>query len=163
MKIFIALFLLSMVLSAQNKIVIDETTQKQMLVGYGDRTVFSDSSFKNWFDEEYIGYKILDEAYERLSVDFEDVKITIVLGTWCSDSRREVPRFFKILDEINFPEENTKLIFVNRSKNGLSDEVEGLNIEFVPTIIFYRNKDEIGRIIETPNETLEEDFISLLN
>ena len=58
MKIVIALFLLSMVLSAQNKIVIDETTQKQMLVGYGDRTVFSNSSFKNWFDEEYIGYKI---------------------------------------------------------------------------------------------------------
>jgi hypothetical protein len=38
-----------------------------------------------------------------------------------------------------------------------------MNIEYVPTFIFYNNKNvEIGRIVEQPNSTLEKDILQLL-
>ena len=155
-------FLFAIVISAQNKIIVDERTQKHMVVGYGDRNVFEDSSFTGWYKPQYENYKIKEELDDISSDDLMNLNITIVLGTWCGDSKREVPRFYKILDHLSFPEENIKLIFVDRQKQGLEDEVSGLNIEFVPTMIFYRDDEEIGRIIETPEETLEEDFYSII-
>lgn len=44
----------------------------------------------------------------------------------------------------------------------ITDEVDGLNINFVPTFIFYTNEIEVGRIIETPDVTLEIDFENIL-
>lgn len=163
MKLLLAFFVLTVIVSAQSKIINDEKTQKPMFVGLGDRTVFEDSSFSGWFNKEYSSYKINEEKFEEISEELDAVDITIVLGTWCSDSRREVPRFLKILDQLSFPENKIKYIFVDRKKKGLSDEVDSLNIEFVPTMIFYRAGEEIGRIIETPDETLEEDLISIVD
>ncbi|MFC2119920.1 thioredoxin family protein, partial [Bacteroidota bacterium] len=96
-------------------------------------------------------------------VKLEDVDIKIVMGTWCSDSRTEVPHFYKILDEVNYPKEKVTLINVNRDKQGLENEVEDLDINFVPTFIFYRAGEEIGRIIEMPYETLEKDMLELIS
>jgi hypothetical protein len=36
-----------------------------------------------------------------------------------------------------------------------------MNIERVPTFIFKRGGEEIGRIIETPDESLEADMLKL--
>lgn len=85
------------------------------------------------------------------------------MGTWCSDSREQIPAFYKILDELNYPSDKVTLICVDRKKKGLSNEADGLNIELVPTIIFYRNGEEIGRIIETPQESLEKDLLGIIN
>ncbi len=85
------------------------------------------------------------------------------MGTWCSDSRREVPRFYKILDELNYPEEKVELINVDRNKVGIENSVDSLNIELVPTFIIYSKGEEIGRIIETPKESLEKDLAKILN
>ena len=38
----------------------------------------------------------------------------------------------------------------------------GLNIHHVPTVIFYKNGNEIGRIIEYPVQLLEEDMVAIL-
>ena len=46
---------------------------------------------------------------------------------------------------------------------GLLNETEGLNIEKVPTFIFYKNGIEIGRIIESPEKSIEKDFLKILN
>ena len=99
---------------------------------------------------------------EELKVKLDDVDIKIVMGTWCSDSRTEVPHFYKIMDEINYPNEKVTLINVNRDKQGLENEVEGLDINFVPTFIFYKAREEIGRIIEMPYDTLEKDMLELV-
>lgn len=163
MRLLVLFFALSVIISAQGKIITDEKTKKPMFVGLGDRTIFEDSSFSGWFEEEYSAYKINEEIFEEVSEKLDELKITIVLGTWCSDSKREVPRFLKILDQLNFSQSKVEYIFVDRSKKGLSGEVDNLNIEYVPTIIFYKDEEEIGRIIESPDETLEEDLISIVD
>ena len=55
------------------------------------------------------------------------------------------------------------MIAVDRTKEEPKAEVEGYEIEYVPTLIFYREQKEIGRIIETPELSLEEDILAILN
>jgi thiol-disulfide isomerase/thioredoxin len=142
--------------------VIDEKSESPMLLGRHSRIDFMDSSFVGWFNEEFDSYKIDEECLSPIKEKMNDVKTTIVMGTWCSDSKREVPHFYKIVDFLKYDESNIDLICVDRAKVGVADEVDGLNIELVPTFIFSKDGEEIGRIIEAPIETLEIDLANIL-
>lgn len=162
MKI-IFFFFIAISLFAQNyKLVEDAKTRNLMLVGISTKEAFKDSNFANWFNDEYKNYKVDTNLISEYKSKLVNTKIKIVLGTWCSDSRREVPRFLKILDSIGFCQDNLTIINVDRTKNGLSNETENLKIELVPTFIIYEDNEEIGRIIETPNETLEKDLVEIV-
>jgi len=152
-------------LSAQdfNTITTDGKTDKPMIIGYTTLEAFNDTSFSWWWNSAYNMYDVDSADVEELKLKLENVDIKIVMGTWCSDSRTEVPHFYKILDEINYPEEKITLININRDKQGLENEVDGLDINFVPTIIFYKAGEEIGRIIEMPYETLEKDMLEIVS
>jgi hypothetical protein len=157
--LIILLFITSSLLPQEKcKLVVDENSGKQMLIGEITRDAFKDTSFSWWFNAEYDTYNTDKQVLDSISQKLNDVNITIVLGTWCSDSRREVPRFFKILDSLGYSSNKVKMIAVDRNKEDLDGEVDSLSIELVPTIIFYREGKEIGSIEETPRETLEKDF-----
>ena len=156
------LFCTNLIAQNFNTITTDEKTDKPMLIGYTTLEAFKDTSFSWWWNSEYNMYDADSMDIEELKVKMKDVDIKLVMGTWCSDSRTEVPHFYKILDEINYPNEKVILINVNRDKQGLENEVEGLDINFVPTFIFYKAGEEIGRIIEMPYETLEKDMLELV-
>ncbi len=134
-----------------------------MLIGYTTLEAFNDTSFSWWWNSAYNMYEVNSAHVEELKAKLEDVDIKIVMGTWCSDSKTEVPHFYKILEEINYPDKNVTLINVNRDMQGLENEVEGMDINFVPTFIFYKAGEEIGRIIEMPYETLEKDMLELVS
>ncbi len=156
--LFVLLTLNSVFPQEKYKTITDEKSGKAMLVGEITREAFNDTSFAWWFNSEYENYSLDKAALDSIAIKSADVKIVIVLGTWCSDSRREVPRFFKITDSLKITADRIKLISVDRYRKDLYGEVDSLNIELVPTIIFYRNENEIGRITEAPIETLEKDF-----
>lgn len=141
----------------------DPNSGKPMLLGYCNREAFSDSSFSWWYNSEYNMYEVDTTALEGAADNLVGVDIEIVMGTWCSDSRIEVPRFYNILDYLHYPTDKIKLLMVGRDKKGISNETDGLNIEKVPTIIFYKDCKELGRIIETPVESLEKDMNKILN
>ena len=159
-KLFLLLMILSAVIYAQekNKFVADEKSGKPMLIGICDRTAFADSNFSWWFNSEYDNYTPDSAEVLKLSKVINDIKITIVMGTWCSDSRREVPRFFKILDKAGYNTQNLTLICVDRNKTVPNGLVEKLDIKLVPTFICTKDDKEIGRIVETPKETLGKDL-----
>ncbi len=169
MKINILLFILMLnVISTYsqelNKIVFDEKANKKILLGNCNREGFKNEEFNHWFDSTYTAYKV-DEA-TLANTDLEklaQLKIKVVMATWCSDSRREMPHLFKILDFISFNDkQNLSLILVNSSKEGTGIDIKSLNIQLVPTIIFYYNDKEVGRIIETPKLSLEKDIQNIL-
>ena len=163
-KTFLLLLVLVSFLSAQekNKLSVDQKSGKPMILGVCDRSAFADSNFSWWFNSEFDNYSIDSVTLKDVSDKLKDVKITLVMGTWCSDSRREVPRFFKILDLLGYDQKNLTLICVDKNKNSTGGEVEKLEIKLVPTFIFYKGDVEIGRIIETPKETLEKDLVSIM-
>jgi thiol-disulfide isomerase/thioredoxin len=163
-KIFVLLLILVSISFAQEKnmLTVDEKSGKPMLLGLCDRTAFADTSFSWWFNSEFDNYSVDSVTLKGVSDKLKDVKITIVMGTWCSDSRREVPRFLKILDYIGYDQKNLRLICVDRLKTSPTGDVDKLEIKLVPTFIFYKDADEVGRIVETPKETLEKDFVKIV-
>jgi thiol-disulfide isomerase/thioredoxin len=146
---------------AQLKTVIDEKHGTPMLVGSCTRDAFSDTSYF-WFNTGYDAYVPDSNAVQQLTPLLAELRVTIVMGSWCSDSKEHVPHFFKLIDELKFDEKNIHIICVDRNKKGLADEVSGLMIEKVPTFIFYKSDKEVGRIIETPEKSLEADLLSIL-
>jgi tetratricopeptide (TPR) repeat protein len=90
----------------------------------------------------------------------------IFLGTWCGDSKREVPRFMKLLNEIGFSANNIEIITVGDSdslyKQSPQHEEKGLGIFRVPTFIIYKNGIEINRINEYPVNSLEKDLLTII-
>ena len=143
MKYFILLFLFAGFFTAaqqKNTFVTDSKTGKQMLLGFIDRTVLTDTTFASWYDPEYKDYNVDIPSLDVVVNNLKDISITIVLGTWCSDSHMQVPRFLKILDAVSFSyEDNLTLIAVDRSKHGLANETADMDIKAVPTFIIFKN------------------------
>ena len=152
----------TLLIGQEYRIIPDGNSSKSILVGISNKKAFQDSNFATWFNTEYTNYTVDSKTLENYKNYFDDKIIRTVLGTWCSDSRREVPRFVKILDFIGFPEDKHLFFNVDRNKKGLGDEVDKLNIEFVPTIIIYENGIELGRIVETPEISLEADLVKII-
>lgn len=117
-------------------------------------------SWKSKYDDYNPDKNIIGSLPERQ----KDLKVEIYLGTWCGDSKREVPRFFKITDQSHFiDQKNISIWAVDRSKSLDSGLTEKKNIELVATFIFLKNEIEIGRIIESPiNDLLEEDILAIM-
>ena len=122
-----------------------------------------DPPHSTWYLEGYANY-VPDKAImdELIQTDITDYSITIVLGTWCPDSRREVPRFMKIADLWGFPKEKIRFLGTDIDKNAPLADFPALGIERVPTFIFYKNNSEAGRIIEVPVTSLEQDTRNIL-
>jgi hypothetical protein len=120
------------------------------------------SEFPAWQDK-YDDYEPDSTVIAALSLPQPDMKVEIFLGTWCSDSRREVPRFFKAVDQSKFLQNHQiKLWAVDRDKSLESGLAEKRGIVSVSTFIFYKNDNEIGRIIEMPDhENIEADLLQI--
>jgi len=140
----------------------DTQPEPPMLLGIGDRTAFQQNKAFGWFQKNYDAYGIHRKSLPKTNSSIKNLTFTIVMGTWCPDSRREVPRFYKILDALGVIDEQITLINVDRSKQTPNGDEIGLDIHYVPTFIVYRNGDEIGRIVESPWTTLEDDLELIL-
>lgn len=133
------------------------------LLGEINPAQFLNPPHSSWYDEGFAGYVPDEKIMEELrKTDISDYTITIVMGTWCPDSRREVPRFMKIINLWGFPVEKTKFIGVDINKVAPLADFSALGIERVPTFIFYKNNSEKGRIIEVPVTSLEQDTRNIL-
>jgi hypothetical protein len=132
------------------------------LLGYFTPDLFLLEPHESWFSAEFDVYEIDGDAFMELSeTDMTDVEVLVVLGTWCPDSRREVPRFMKIMELSGFDQELISLMGTDSYKVAPVDNYDDLNIDRVPTFIFYYKKNEIGRIIEYPLASLERDMVNI--
>ncbi len=134
-----------------------------ILVGKTDRSGFGQEPFSAWFNKNLDGYTVDTETVVTVWPLLKDVQIKVFMGTWCGDSKRETPRFYKIMDQAGFNYDNLSLITVTRQKNTPEKYEEGLNITKVPTFIFYKGGKEINRIVEFPVESLEKDMLAILS
>lgn len=124
--------------------------------------LFESPEMKAQYAIEYPGYAPDPEAVQKLKSLLQQQQVMIVLGTWCGDCRRQVPRLYKVLDQAGFLAEQITLIFVDETKKAANGLTDHLNIDKVPTFIFTENGQEIGRITESPLVTLESDMIEIL-
>jgi thiol-disulfide isomerase/thioredoxin len=132
------------------------------LIGFTNREAFNDASYQYWFNDRYSTYKTDQELIAKLKPIINDFTIKGFMGTWCGDSKRETPRFYKILDETGFDQDYFELVTVGRNKKTPNNLQEGFNIIRVPSFIFYKDGEEVGRFVEYPRETLEKDILNIL-
>lgn len=136
--------------------------EDKMLLGLQDREALQQPPFNSWFDVNYEEYRPDAAMVEKLKPFTEDLEIKMFMGTWCGDSKREVPAFFKLLDALEFPADKVTLITMDTEKTTPDNLEEGLDVTNVPTIIFMKEGKELNRIVEYPIESLEEDMLSIL-
>lgn len=124
--------------------------------------------FSEWFQSGYEEYTPNAEVLEALrGVETDDLQVEIFFGTWCGDSRREVPRWAKLFDAMGLSEEQFELIAVDNTdeanKRSPGGEEKGLEIYRVPTTIVRRGGVETGRVVEHPVLSIERDLLSILD
>lgn len=137
------------------------------LLGVIDKNGLTKTPYNDWFTKNYDNYKVNEALVNSYKDSLNTYTIKAFLGTWCGDSKREVPRFYKILEACNFPEDQLTVVALSSQpdmyKQSPQHEEEGLNIHRVPTFIFYKNRKEVNRIVERPVETLEKDILNIVS
>lgn len=118
-------------------------------------------SFPDWI-EVMAFYTPRAEAIEKLKAIDYAVKVEVVLGTWCPDSKEHVSAFFKITELADNPLIFSSYIGIPKEKEGREPYIQGKNIQRVPTFIVSVNDEEVGRIIEHPEKSVEEDLVEII-
>jgi len=160
---FFLLFIVSVQAQELNRVIIDPDLNREILVGWVDRAGISSKDYLGNEELKYEAYQVNKEEVAYLKNAFsadKNLRVLVVFGTWCGDSKANVPDFFKVaaLAEIS----NVNYLAVNKKKKAENVDMSKMNIERVPTFIVYRGDIEIGRIIENPDSTLEADLVSIL-
>jgi thiol-disulfide isomerase/thioredoxin len=145
---------------------ITNTNGQLILAGKATPSAMQLPNHKSWFDQSYNSYSIDSISAKQVAKNMSTKTMEIFLGSWCGDSRREVPRMLKILQYAGVDTNRLSIVFVDNTpqayKQSPQHEERGKNIHRVPTFIVYDGKTEIGRIIESPVVSLEKDLLAIL-
>lgn len=145
---------------------IKNASGQTILAGHASISAMQMPNYKAWYDASYNSYTVDTAAAKQLQPLLQNKSMEVFLGSWCGDSKREVPRMIRILQQTGMDTAKLSLVFVDNStssyKQSPQHEESGKNIHHVPTFIIYDNKKEMGRIIESPVSSLEKDLLAIL-
>ena len=137
-----------------------------ILVGTVNWDGLTAGEYGSWFVPNYKNYQVDESSLSRLEPVIADFAITVFLGTWCEDSQVQVPQFYRMMDHLGYDIAAMQVIGLERLENrdlvGPAGEEAGMNITHVHTFIFYKDGQEVGRIVEYPNRTIEKDMVEIL-
>ena len=94
--------------------------------------------------------------------DLKGIKVKAFLGTWCGDTKRLLPKFVKAWSAMGLDEDQIEFIALHNEdekyKQGPNRETVNYNIHKVPTFVFEKDGQEIGRIVEQTVFDLDTDI-----
>ena len=162
-----ALLQSQILLAQENPLANSDTTKKQaILLGQCSPKLLEQAPFAKWFLPNFEKYKVDSSLLPALKKAFKGKRMEFFVGTWCGESRADMPGVLKILQAAQVDSSQFKLIFLNNSgtmnRQSPNHEEQGKNIVRVPTYILYKGKKEIGRIIDAPVESFEKDLLKIL-
>ncbi len=141
------------------------------MLGPVNRDGFTRSPYSNWFLSGYRDYQpgsnIISQLKSSMGREPGGFEITVFMGTWCSDSKKQMPSLYKILDQVQFDEKNLTVHALDivpenfrKTPDGVAEK--GMNVYRVPTIIIEKQGRELGRVVESPVHTLESDLLRIV-
>lgn len=124
--------------------------------------------YGTWFKKNYADYKPNPSVIKELkALTINDFKIKIFFGTWCGDTKREMPRLIKVLDDIGFPKERMTFIALSSAdsimKQSNKGEERGYHIFRVGCYVIEKNGVEVNRITEFPVLSMERDLLAIFS
>jgi thiol-disulfide isomerase/thioredoxin len=133
------------------------------LIGFLNKKDFLQGKYNNWFEEGYNEYQPKKSVIKKLSRELEGIDIKAFFGTWCHDSHRELPRFFKTMELAGLDlQVHFEMIGLTRGKKTPDDLQKGFDIKNTPTFIVYKDGKEIGRYVEHSRQSIEKDFLKII-
>ena len=145
-----------------NQMIFDEDKDQDILIGECNVEGFTQREFAIWYFQEYENYEVADIHFNPNFITQFD-SVYVFLGTWCSDTQRELPRFCKIMDHEYFQGTYVRYFAFDRQKQNDIIDTDEYYVQFLPTFVFYYGGNELCRIVEAPRDSLEEDIIDLLD
>ena len=141
---------------------IDEEEQETVLVGPLTRAAI-EAALPDWIGAQVEASPDPEAALTMAGVGGPGSNVTVYLGTWCSDSRRELARFWRALDDAG-GEAAFELAYigVDRDKAEPAESLAGLGLEYVPTFVVEIDGTEVGRVVEESPNGIERDLAALL-
>ncbi len=147
-----------------NKTALDSVSQKEILIGKCTlEGLMSNEIFNTAFKTENKYYKIDSNTVEILRNKLDNISIVLFMGTWCGDSKEQVPRFYMIMDMLTYDTHSIKIYCNKRGKYADDPYAYQFNILKIPTFIIFKDGVEIGRIVETPKVSLEKDLLEIIS
>jgi len=92
----------------------------------------------------------------------DSVSCIIACASWCRDTKEQAPKYLAICDYLGLTDEKVKLFGISINKKEPADLIKNYNIEYVPTMILIKEGKEIGRIVESPEDSWEEDMLKII-
>jgi hypothetical protein len=112
----------------------------------------------------YEAYQPNEQSVRDLAAMREETQLHITLGTWCGDSRREVPRMLKVLDLADNPKLTVKMTALSRGFEEPWDVIVDGKITNVPTVRAIRSGREVAKVVERPRiKAIETELAFLLS
>jgi thiol-disulfide isomerase/thioredoxin len=137
------------------------------LSGKASRERLQQPPYGDWFNKNYDAYPIDSATARQLRAGLAGKHLIVFMGTWCGDSRREVPRFEKLMDCCGIDSSSVDIVTVSNSdslyKQSPGHEERGRDIFRVPSFIVLDKGREMGRIVESPVASLEKDLLSIVS
>ena len=140
----------------------DKKTGKVLLRGkitFGDILNETSCSWLSTGAKTYHPNRDMIDGLNRIAGDY---RFVVFSGTWCSDTKDLLPKFYKVLTEANIDLRSVEMYGVNRAKQALNIETTLYGIKNIPTIIIMHQFREVGRIVETVNLSIEEDLYAIM-
>ena len=133
---------------------------QEILVGKIQRSELQKGTYGKWFNENYKDYPIEQETISGIKNLINDYTVNIVMGTWCGDSREQVPALFKVLDAAGF-KGNVNMYCVPRKYKDYKP-TQIFNLKRVPTIWLSNKDKQLPQFIEYPMQSIEKDLLAMI-
>ncbi len=155
-------FLLLLLISCKTveKLHTEQYKGHDILVGKATRADLEKKPYNEWFDANYRDYRPKQAVVDALKPVVNQYRFVVLLGTWCGDSQMQVPVFFKVLDQAGYRKKIDMYCVPRKYK--YYKPAKSYDIVRVPTIIVYQKGKEVGRIIEYPMASIEEDLLKIM-
>jgi Thioredoxin len=122
--------------------------EKQYLVGYYDWSRFQqECRWDTYLDASYQPDSDWMDSLSTLK-DRDPVRVQLFLGCYCGDSKKWVPRFYKLMPDL--PVSGVEIISVDTTKKDEKNLAAMAGVKKIPTFIFWDGDKELGRIVEKP-------------
>ncbi|MDZ4840517.1 MAG: hypothetical protein SGJ04_10985 [Bacteroidota bacterium] len=163
-------YLILVVLLCSTQYVQAQTESKQdtmpVLELFTRANIEADVAKYKWYQGTYNWYTPKAELVNKLKPYANELTVTIYAGSWCEDTQAELPRFYKLADQIGIPKSKIALIGLDKARKDFSGTRIRADVQKLPTFVIDRRRNnetvEIGKIIEHPIKNFELDLLELI-
>lgn len=136
----------------QNDVVLRGVMQVSELLSGPDRI---------WFGKAYDEYQTDRDLCNLIAKKTKGTHWIVFAGNWCEDTHKLLPVFYKVLDQAKISHRSIQLVFLDRGKNSPEGLENKYNISRLPTFILMQGDEEIGRIVERIDGSIEDEILKL--